>query len=436
MKAAARRIVEKLRLHGYEAFFAGGWVRDHLLGRKPKDIDIATSAHPNEVARLFPRSRSIGAQFGVIQVLLYGHPYEVATFRSDQGYEDGRHPSAVTFSDPEQDALRRDFTINGLFFDPISDRIVDFVDGQKDLEARLIRTIGDPVKRFTEDKLRMLRAIRFSCALEFAIVPETWSAIREFAPEILQVSWERIRDELAKILTGPAPGQGLSLLYLSGMLKHILPEIEALQGVPRSLQSSPEPDLLTHTCLALNYLRRPSVALAFGALLHDVGKPDAVTSGNAELLKRHAELGARKAEAVCRRLKMSNDESARIVDLVSNHSQFGKVRQLRESDLQRLLRRPGIEDNIELHRADRISSGKDLDTYKFCIEKLEQYRQQPLPAPLLNGEDLIRMGYSPGPIFKEILRTLEDLQLDGTISSREEAVAHVQASFPLTAENN
>ena len=432
MKAAACRIVEKFRLHGYAAFFAGGWVRDYLLDRKPKDIDIATSAHPDEVVRLFPKSRPVGAQFGVIQVFLYGRTYEVATFRSDQEYQDGRHPSSVTFSGPEQDALRRDFTINGLFFDPANNSIVDYVGGQRDLEARLIRTIGDPGQRFSEDKLRMLRAIRFSCTLGFLIVPETWSAIRQLAPAILQVSWERIRDELRGIFTGPAPGQGLDLLYRSGMLKHILPEVESLQGVPRRLQSEPDQDLLTHAGHTLSVLRKPSLVLAFGALLHDVGKPQAIASGNPDMLKRHAELGEQITEKICRRLRMSTDETDRIVNLVAMHSLFGKVRQLRDSDFQRLLRRPDIKDHLELHRADRVSGRKDLSTYKYCIEKLRQFHGQPFPAALLNGEDLISMGYSPGPTFKEILRRIEDMQLEGTIRSREEAIAHVRKAFPPT----
>ncbi len=434
MRTAARRIVEKLRLHGHAAFFAGGWVRDYLLNRKPKDIDIATSALPEAVHRLFPRSRLIGAQFGVVQVPMYGHFYEVATFRSDHEYLDGRHPTAVTFDGPEQDALRRDFTINGLFFDPIDDRIIDYVQGRRDLESGLIRTIGDPGLRFSEDKLRMLRALRFSCTLGFAIVPETWIAIQESAPQILQVSWERIRDELTRILTGSAPSQGLDLLQSSGILKYVLPEIDALREVPTSFQSKSQEDVLAHTRRLLELLRKPSLVLAFGALLHDVGKPQAIASGSPDLLKRHAELGSRIAESICRRLRLSNEETIQIVDLVAMHSRFRRVRELRESELYRLLHRPDIESHLELHRVDRLSGGRSIDTYRFCIEKLAQYEKHPIPAPLLSGEDLIGMGYTPGPLFKTILRAIEDLQIEGTIRSREEAMAHVRAAFPPNSE--
>jgi len=431
MRKAARRIVESLRLHGHEAFFAGGWVRDYLLRRKHKDIDIATSALPEEVRGLFPQSRSIGAQFGVIQVPLYGHSYEVATFRSDNEYRDGRHPTSVIFSGPEQDALRRDFTINGLFYDPVNDRVIDYVHGKEDLDARLIRTIGNPAERFSEDKLRMLRAIRLSCTLGFAIVTETWSAIQNLAPGILQVSWERIRDELAQILTGPAPARGLDLLHDSGILKHILPEVDAMHGVPWSLQANPGRDLLTHTRDAMALFRNPSPRLAFGALLHDVGKPPAIAARDPECLKRHAEIGGKIAEEICRRLRMSNEETQRVVALVAIHSQFAGARDMRESDLKRLLRRPDIADLLELHRADRLSGQKDLDSYHYCLRKLKKFGEQSFPDPLLNGEDLIAMGYAPGPVFKDILKNVEDLQLEGVLHTREEAIAYVKASFPL-----
>lgn len=277
MRRAARRILEKLRLHGHEAFFAGGWVRDFLLRRRPKDIDIATSAMPDEVRRLFPKSRSIGAQFGVIQVPLYGHIYEVATFRSDNAYLDGRHPSSVTFSGPEQDALRRDFTINGLFYDPIADRLIDYVHGRIDIQSKLIRAIGNPDERFTEDKLRMLRAIRFACNLGFTIVPETWDAIRQLASGILQVSWERIRDELAGILTGPDPASGMHLLLDSGLLAHVLPEVAAMRGIPPQAGEHGRTDLFTRTADSLALLRKPALTLAFGTLLRDAGAAKAVS---------------------------------------------------------------------------------------------------------------------------------------------------------------
>jgi tRNA nucleotidyltransferase/poly(A) polymerase len=404
MRKAASRIVEKLRLHGHEAFFAGGWVRDILLGRKPQDIDIATNARPDEVLRLFPRSKSFGAQFGVIRVSMYGHAFEIATFRSDNAYLDGRHPSSVTFSSPEQDALRRDFTINGLFYDPVADRVIDYVQGANDIRSKLIRTIGNPDERFAEDKLRMLRAVRFACTLGFRIVPETWESIRRLAPGILQVSWERIREELTKILTGPDPAAGFDLLHRSGLLTHILPEVEV---------TSVDQAGFTQIRNALELLHHPSMPLAFAVLfLGSAGVPQAT------------------AEQICRRLRMSNEETSRIVDLVSTQAEFSKVQDMRESALKKFLRMPHIADQLELYRVHCISSGAGLEIYDHCRRKLREYSREAVPAPLLSGEDLIAMGYSPGPVFKHILQTIEDLQLEGTLRTREEALAHVKAVFP------
>lgn len=405
MKRAARRIVEKLRLHGHEAFFAGGWVRDFLLRRRPKDIDIATSALPEEVIRMFPRSRGIGAQFGVVQVRMYGRDYEVATFRSDQAYLDGRRPSSVVFSGPEQDAWRRDFTINGLFYDPIADRLIDYVHGKNDIQARVIRTIGDPRERFAEDKLRMLRAIRLSATLAFSISTETWNAIRELAPQILQVSWERIRDELTRIFTGPDPGSGLTLLHDSGLLGRVLPEAEA----PAAF----EPLTLSRT--ALSMLRRPSVPLAFAALLNDAG-PDA-------------------AAIVCRRLRMSNDEIRRVIDLISGQEELARIDELRGSAIKRLLRNPDFAERMELFRARCLSKGVDLSAYERWQQQFTEHEKSAHPAPLLRGEDLTALGYRPGPVFKDILRAVEDLQLEGTLTTREEALDHVRTAFPLGGAN-
>ncbi len=410
MQRAAQRIVEKLRAHGHEAFFAGGWVRDFLLRRKPKDIDIATSAHPEEVIRLFPKSLAIGAQFGVIQVLMYGHPYEVATFRSDNPYFDGRRPSSVEFSGPEQDAYRRDFTINGLFYDPLADRLIDYVHGKADIQNRIIRTIGIPKDRFTEDKLRMMRAIRFACSLSFEIVPETWEAIRLLSPEILQISWERIRDELLKILIGPSPARGLDLLHESGILVHILPEIAPGQS---------QTELLNNAKTALGALRNPSAVVALSVLLQGTEKS-----------------GGERARLICRRLRMSNEEAARIVDLITSQGSFSHAKDLRGADLRRLLNKPDIHDHLELHRANCISIRGGLDNYWFCLNKLNEFASSPVAEPFIGGEDLIKMGYSPGPIFKEILRTVEDLQLEGAIQTREEAIEHVRTFFPLTNKFN
>jgi poly(A) polymerase len=429
MRKAARRIVEKLRLHGHEAFFAGGWVRDYLLRRRPKDIDIATGALPDEVIRLFPNSRSIGAKFGVIQVRMYGRGYEVATFRSDHAYLDGRHPSSVTFSGPEEDALRRDFTINGLFFDPIADRLIDYVRGKADVQNKLIRTIGDPYERFSEDKLRMLRAIRFACNLGFTLVPETWDAIQKLAPDILQISWERIRDELAKLLTGPAPDKGLDLLHTSGIVQHILPEVAALRGIPQSPGGLSGMDVFAQTQNALARLHRPSTILAFGTLLHDAGKPSTHATGASQCYEGHAQEGAKISKEIGRRLRMSNEELGRIVDLVSMHQDFLQIDTMRESGRRRLLSKPNIADHLELLRVNCLSGQKSLEVYSSCLQKLKDYKQP--WEPLIQGEDLIEMGYSPGPIFGEILRTIEDLQFDGVLKTREDALQHVKAAFPI-----
>jgi poly(A) polymerase len=429
MRRAARRIVEKLRLNGHDAFYAGGWVRDYLLHRKPKDIDIATGALPNEVLRLFPNSRSIGIQFGVIQVLMYGHAYEVATFRSDHKYLDGRHPSSVAFSGPEQDALRRDFTINGLFYDPIAKRLIDYVCGESDVRNKVIRTIGNPDARFSEDKLRMLRAIRFACDLGFTIVPETWDAIQKLAPDILQISWERIRNELINVLIGPAPDEGLKLLHQSGLLQHILPEVAAMRGIPQSPGDLAEKDLFAHTQNALARLHKPSAILAMGTLLHHAGIPLTYSGNSSQCFSEHAQKGGAISEAIGRRLRMSNEEINRIVDLVSMHSNFLHITEMSESAQRRLLHKPNIADHLELLRVHCLSDRRSLEIYSGCLEKLEELKRN--WDPLLTGEDLIEMGYKPGPIFREILRTVEDLQFEGILKTREEALHHIKVSFSI-----
>ena len=435
MIRAARRIVEKLRLHGYEAFFAGGWVRDHLLRRKPKDVDIATSALPDDVLRLFPHSIAIGAQFGVIQVRLYGRAYEVATFRKDSVYLDGRHPSSVEFSGPEQDALRRDFTINGLFYDPVAERLIDFVHGRDDLQHKIIRTIGEASERFAEDKLRVLRAIRLSCNLGFSIEPGTWSALKEYAPDIRQVSWERIRDELIKLFTGPFPGTGLELLHESGLLLPILPEIEAMRGIPHMPGAVSGMDVFEHTRAALDMLRRPSAVLAFGTLLHDVGKPPALSEGVDRQDAGHELLGAKISRDICRRLRMSNEEMDRIADLVSTHMELQRINEMRESASRRLLCRPNIADHLELLRVNCLSGHKKLDVYWSCVQKVKACEKTPAPARLINGDDLVKLGFPPGPIFNRILQAVEDLQLEGVLHTREEALEHVKTAFPFSGES-
>jgi len=431
MERAARRIVDKLRHHGHEAFFAGGSVRDLLLRRKPQDIDIATSAVPEQVRQLFPHSSMIGARYGVVQVRLYGHSYEVTTFRTEGPYLDGRRPSSVTFSSPEQDARRRDFTINGLFYDPVAERIIDYVRGRADIHSRIIRTIGRPEDRFAEDKLRMLRAVRFACSLDFAIEPATWEAIREHSGEIKLVSWERIRDEILKLLTGPDPSRGLDLLRDSGLLRWILPEVDAMRGVPQPPNYHPEGDVYTHTKLALGLLRRPSPELALAALLHDVGKPPTYSLEDRIRFDGHVEVGARIAAEICRRLRLSNQQTEHVVDLVLHHLRFMHVKEMRQSTLKRFLSKENFRDHLELHRVDCLSSHRDLEGYRYCLEKLRELEREPPPRePLVRGDDLIDLGYGPGPLFKQILSAVEDMRLEGLVRTREEALEQIRKLFP------
>jgi poly(A) polymerase len=431
MERAARRIVDKLRHHGHEAFFAGGCVRDLLLRRKPQDIDIATSAVPEQVRQLFAHSTMIGARFGVVQVRLYGHAYEVTTFRTEGPYLDGRRPSSVSFSSPEQDARRRDFTINGLYYDPVAKRVIDYVRGKADIHSRIIRTIGRPEDRFAEDKLRMLRAVRFACSLDFDIEPATWEAIREHSGEINQVSWERIRDEILKLLTGPDPSRGLDLLHESGLLKWIMPEVEAMRGVPQPPDYHPEGDVYTHTKLALGLLRRPSPELALATLLHDVGKPPTYSVEERIRFDGHVELGAHMAADICRRLRLSNDQTAQVVDLVLHHLRFMHVKEMRGSTLKRFLSKQNFRNHLELHRVDCLSSHRDLEGYRYCLEKLRELEREPPPRePLVRGDDLIGLGYEPGPLFKQILRAVEDMRLEGTVETREQALEQIRKLFP------
>jgi poly(A) polymerase len=431
MQKAAQRIVEKLRLNRHEAFFAGGWVRDFLLGRKPKDIDIVTSAAPEEVQRLFPGSAAVGAAFGVILVRFYGRTFEVTTFRSEGAYLDGRHPSSVSLAGPREDALRRDFTINGLFYDPITKRVIDYVQGRVDVKKRIVRTIGPPEARFAEDKLRMMRAVRIACNLDFSVWPDTQAAIQRHAGQILEVSWERIRDELLGILTSQGCGRGLELLRETGLLRHILPEVEAMHGVPQPHQFHPEGDVFTHTRRALELLRRRSPPLVLGTLLHDVGKPPTYSVGDRIRFDGHVETGARLSDQICRRLRLSNEVTSRVVDLVENHLRFMHVAEMRRSTLRRFLAKPHFADHLELHRVDCLSSHRNLESYWFCKRELERMRAEPpLPPRLINGQDLIDLGYQPGPLFAAILHAVEDQQLDGILKTRDDALEFVRSHYP------
>lgn len=437
-RSFAEDICGKLRAAGYQAYFVGGCVRDILLRRPPEDYDVATDADPARVQQLFPHSLAIGAQFGVVLVTAGPMQVEVATFRSDIGYTDGRHPDRVVYSkSPEEDAKRRDFTINALLLDPLKNgEVLDFIGGQDDLRAGVIRAIGDPIRRFSEDKLRMIRAVRFASRFGYAIDPATFSAIVRLAPEIRQVSAERIRDELTKILTEGAARRGFELLDEVRLLPEILPEISRMKAVEQPPQFHPEGDVWTHTLLLLEKLpARAAPALAWGTLLHDVGKPPtfrpASATGDRIRFDEHAEVGTRMAEAVCRRLRFSNDDVQQIAALVANHMRFKDAPRMKPATLKRFVRLDHFDQHLELHRMDCLSSHGSLDVYEFIRRLLaETPPDQMRPAPLLTGDDLKQLGFRPGPIFKEILGTLEEAQLSGRIHNREQALRLLQENFP------
>jgi poly(A) polymerase len=435
----ANSICNTLIREGHQAFLVGGCVRDVLLGREPEDYDVSTDATPERVISLFPDAVAVGAQFGVIIVPLDGHKVEVATFRSDIGSADGRHPERVVFSsNPEQDVQRRDFTINGLLMRHDSGEILDFVGGQADLRAGIIRAIGEAVRRFAEDKLRMLRAVRFSARFGFPIEPETFAAIRSRAHEIGQVSAERIREELTKLLTEGGARRGMELLNETGLLQQIFPEVAAMQGVEQPPQYHPEGDVWTHTLLMLEGLPAGSSAtLAWGVLLHDLGKPPTFRpvseTGDRIRFNGHVDVGVRMAEAILERLRFSNQDREQIVALIANHMRFKDVSRMRASTLKRFIRLPHFDEHLALHRLDCLSSHRHLDAYNFVLRTLEETPAEEMrPVRLLTGNDLQRLGYQPGPLFSKILRSLEDAQLEGTVRSREEAIAFVGQHYGET----
>jgi putative nucleotidyltransferase with HDIG domain len=434
----ATRIVRTLRESGYSAYLAGGCVRDLLLGREPADYDVATSATPQEVMRLFPRTYAVGVQFGVVLVPIRSdtpegerdnYAIEVATFRSDGAYSDGRHPDQVQFSsDARLDVQRRDFTINGLLLDPVTQEVLDFVDGRRDLEQGIIRAIGEPHRRFREDKLRLLRAVRFAARFGYTIEDHTFAAIRELAPQIHQVSQERIREEILKMLTEGRARRAFELLDQTGLLEQVLPEIKKMQGVQQPPQFHPEGDVWVHTLMLLEGLPAGgSKTLALGALLHDVGKPPTFRVAEDRIrFDQHAEIGTRMAEEICRRFRLSNDETEQVCALVANHMRFGDVRRMKDSTLKRFFRLPRFEEHLELHRLDCMGSHRGLELYDFAQEKLRSLpAEQIRPRPLITGDDLIAAGHPPGPQFKELLTAVEDAQLEGTIRTNEEAMALV-----------
>ena len=447
---AAEHIVHRLRAAGHEAYFAGGCVRDILLGVEPKDYDVATSAHPDIVLAMFPRTFAVGAQFGVVLVC---HDLddpaspgqsreivtEVATFRSDVAYQDGRHPTEVRFSaTPQEDVLRRDFTINGMMFDPVLNRqtcnltsaVLDYVGGRADLRDGIIRAIGDPRRRFEEDKLRMLRAIRFAARFEYIIEPETERAIRQFAPGIAQVSRERVRDELTKMLTEGHARRAFELLDSTGLLREVLPEVTKLHGVDQPPEYHPEGDVWIHTLLLLDKLPAGvSPTLAWGALLHDIGKPATFSHQPPDRIRfnGHVEVGVKIAHEILRRLRFSNEDCAQILALVENHMRFGDIEKMKVSTLKRFFRLPNFDEHLALHRLDVTSSHGNLSLYDFARSRREELPEEEVrPQLLVTGRDLIAAGYQPGPRFKEMLRLAEDAQLEGRIQTKEEGLALIR----------
>ena len=426
-KAVALQIVRTLRQKGYQAYFVGGCVRDLLLKKRPKDFDIATDAVPKAVASIFPKTVPVGAQFGVMLVVLDDQTFEVATFRADKGYQDGRRPVGVRFTNAKEDAQRRDFTVNGLFFDPVKREVMDWVGGKRDLKKKVIRAIGDAGTRFTEDKLRMLRAVRFASALGFKIEPKTYSAIKKLSHDIRQVSHERVRDELVKMFTGPHPVLALELLDKSGLLKEVLPEIEKMKGVQQPKAFHPEGDVFVHTKLLMRQLKNASQVLAFGCLLHDVGKPDTFKRSDRIRFNGHDRVGAKITEKILERLRFSNDLKGQIVACVEGHMRFKDVRSMRESTLKRFMQRQTFETELEQHRIDCLASHGDLTNWRFLKRKMKALTQEEIrPKPLITGRDLLDLGYKEGPLIGQILRAVEEAQLERKISTKEEALDWVE----------
>ncbi len=472
MKDFAISIVRTLRDKGHQAYLVGGCVRDLLLRREPADYDVATDALPREVMGIFPETYAVGAQFGVVLVptpgelrqssnvasagtsqptpchsekrsheepAVIGHSHkacvEVATFRSDIGYSDGRHPDEVRFSgDPREDVQRRDFTINGLLLDPEKNEVLDFVGGQEDLRSGTIRTIGEPERRFNEDKLRMLRAIRFAARFDYRVDPATFTAVQNLSSQIHQVSRERVRDELTRMLTEGHAKRAFELLDESGLLHEVLPEIEAMKGVEQPPEFHPEGDVFVHTLLLLEQLPYPCTpTLAWGALLHDVGKPPTFRRAPDRIrFDNHVDVGVKMAEAICKRLRFSNDDTEQVLALVDNHMRFGDVQRMKTSTFKKFIRLPRFHEHLELHRLDCESSHRSMEMYNYTRGQIANLLpEQVQPKPLLSGDDLIAAGYKPGPLFKKILGSVEDAQLDGRLGSREEALRFVEQEHPL-----
>ncbi|HLE87792.1 MAG TPA: CCA tRNA nucleotidyltransferase [Candidatus Brocadiaceae bacterium] len=435
VKQTAIEIVKTLQKHGYKAFFAGGCVRDMIMGKVSIDYDIATSALPQDIINLFGKTIPVGVQFGVVIVVKDGHNFEVATFRTEGSYSDGRHPDYVAFSTPEDDVKRRDFTINGLLYDPVKNEILDYVGGQEDISKGIIRTIGNPAERFTEDKLRMIRAARFACRFNFPIHEDTRRAIIQLAQNIHVVSAERIREELEKILTGTNPHIGIKLLDELCLLEEILPEVSSMKGVRQPENFHPEGDVFVHTLLCLSKLapvpeqgmERPSWTFAMGILLHDIGKTITFEESDRIRFNLHEKVGADMTAKICDRLKTSNAEKDRIVWLVLKHLYFKDAQKMRLSKLKRLFAEEGYPALAALCRIDALASSGDLSDYHYCQEMFSKLSHEEVkPKPLITGHDLIDMGLKPGPVFKDILTKIEDEQLEGNLNTKEAAIEKVK----------
>ena len=450
LEHAAREVCARLREAGHRALFAGGCVRDRLLGVPPKDFDVATSARPEEVCALFDRTVAVGAAFGVVVVITPAGQIEVATFRSDGPYLDGRHPSSIAFTDEREDALRRDFTVNALYLDPATDEILDYVGGQTDLKAGLLRAVGEPEARFREDHLRLLRAVRFAARLGYAIERSTFAAMRALAHFCTDTSAERIGDELLKMLTEGGARRAFRLLDETGLLDHVLPEVGHMRGCEQPPEFHPEGDVFVHTLLLLERLDRLPAAnathfvegtgtssartatLALGTLLHDVGKPPTQTFEDRIRFNLHEKVGARMTEQICRRLRLPNDTTERAVWLVENHMRLAATPQMREAKRKRFVREPGFDELLALGRMDCMASHGDVEHIAWIEDYIAHLKPEEVrPVPLLNGRDLIAMGYTPGPRFKEILTAVEDLQLEGQVCDPESALAYVREHWPV-----
>lgn len=435
MKKRAADIIQRLRENGYDAYFAGGCVRDHLRGVEPKDFDIATSARPDDILRLYPDGNTIGAHFGVILVRHHKWDFEIATFRADSDSSDGRRPDHVTFTDAKEDAKRRDFTINGMFFDPVDEKIIDYVHGQIDLKKGIIRAIGNPEQRFSEDYLRLMRAIRFSTVLDFEIEADTWQALQQHASQITQISPERIRDELNRIWLSPRRVKGFDLLVESGLMQAIFPEIMNLQGCEQPPQFHPEGDVFTHTRLMLSLLpdEVDSLPLVLSVLFHDIGKPATWTfdeDNDRIRFNGHDRIGAEMTADILRRLRYKNEIIDDTTIAVKNHMAFINVQVMRTAKLKRMMARPTFDDELELHRVDCLGSNGMLDNYQFMQGKGLEFAAEPLiPPPLINGKDLMNLGWKPSPDMGKALLQIQDLQLESSLNTREEALQWVKENL-------